>query len=43
MQTITRTSYTGQTLVYTVVGTKTIGRMHYLVCVLDGAEVLLPA
>jgi hypothetical protein len=43
MQTITRKSYTGQTLVYTVIGEKIIGRTKYLVCRMDGAEVLLPA
>jgi hypothetical protein len=43
MQTITRTSVTGHQLVYEVIGTKTVGRMTYLVARIDGATVLLPA
>ena len=42
MKTITRTSVTGQQHVYEIIGYKTIGTQKYVVCMLNGAKVLLP-
>jgi hypothetical protein len=40
--TITRTSVTGQQLIYTVLSYKIIGTQKYAICLRDGVKALLP-